>query len=186
MRPIIRSSNVYQTRILHPEEWEAFREILDPDMKRLFSTLLLTGMRYAELCRFRDNPEWLDGRFIHLPKGSMLKVKAKQRERDIRLSDMGTTLVPDVFLIPIPFQDLANFDRAIKRISVKMFEGHPISDKTFRKTWESWLVYYYPDKALNIALSQGHTTTTQYEHYLGIPFEEREKPIMRKWVDGWI
>jgi hypothetical protein len=32
----------------------------------------------------------------------MLKVKAKQRERAIRLSDMGKTLVPDLFQASYP------------------------------------------------------------------------------------
>ena len=42
----------------------------------------------------------------------------------------------------------------------------------------------YPDKALQIALSQGHTTTTQYEHYLNIPFDDEDRKEMRKWVEG--
>ncbi|EQD73940.1 site-specific recombinase, phage integrase family, partial [mine drainage metagenome] len=50
-----------------------------------------------------------------------------------------------------------------------------MNNKTFRKTWESWLVFYYPDKALQIALSQCHTTVTQYEHYVNIPFEEYDR-----------
>ena len=45
-------------------------------------------------------------------------------------------------------------------------------------------MFYYPDKALQIALSQGHTTTTQYEHYLNIPFEDDDRKEMRKWVGG--
>jgi len=35
-----------------------------------------------------------------------------------------------------------------------------LSAKTFRKTWESWLLFSYPDKAMEIALSQGHTELT--------------------------
>ncbi len=44
----------------------------------------------------------VDGKFIYPPKGPMLKVKAKQKERAIRLSDMGKTLLPDLFQVPHP------------------------------------------------------------------------------------
>ena len=47
-------------------------------------------------------------------------------------------------------------------------------------------MFYYPDKSLQIALSQGHTTVTQYEHYVNIPFEEYDRKEMRKWVEGWV
>lgn len=74
----------------------------------------------------------------------------------------------------------------IRRLSRKTLDEMPINNKYFKKTWESWLVFYYPDKALQVALSQGHTTTTQYEHYLKIPFEDQDRKEMRKWVEGWI
>jgi hypothetical protein len=60
------------------------RDNLDIDMKRICTFLLVTVMRYAEVQRFRYNPDWLDGRFIYLHRGSMMKVKAKQKERGIR------------------------------------------------------------------------------------------------------
>ena len=91
----MRSSEKFEVRILRLVEFEKLRDAMDPDTKRICASLLLTGMRYAELQRLRENPDWLDGKFVHLPCGSMLKVKAKQRERAIRLSDLGKTLVPD-------------------------------------------------------------------------------------------
>ena len=30
----------------------------------------------------------------------------------------------------------------------------------------------FPERALRIALNQGHTITTQYGNYLNVPFEE--------------
>ena len=186
MRSIVRSSEKFEVRILRPSEWDTIRDAMDMDTKRISTSLLVTGMRYAELQRFRENPEWLDGKFIYLPRGSMLKVKAKQKERAIRLSDMGKTLIKDLFQTPYPMPALPAFDMKLRRLSKRALEGPPINNKTFRKTWESWLVFYYPDKALQIALSQGHTTTTQYEHYLNIPFDEDDRREMRKWVEGWI
>ena len=165
-------------------EFEKLRDAMDPDTRKICTALLLTGMRYAELCRFRENPDWLDGKFVHLPRGSMLK--AKQRERAIRLSDMGKTLVPDLFQAHHPLPELPAFDMKLRRLSKRILEGSPVNNKTFRKTWESRLVFYYPDKSLQIALSQGHTTTTQYEHYLNIQFDDEDRREMRKWVEGWV
>ena len=159
---------------------------MDPGTRRIYTSLLLTEMRYAELQRFRENPDWLDGKFVFLPRGSMLKVKAKKRERAIRLSDMGKTLLPDLFQVPHPFPDLSALDMKLRRLPKRILDGVPINNKAFRKTCESWLVFYYPDKSLQIALSQGHTTTTQYEHYLNIPFDDDDKKEMRKWVEGWV
>ena len=47
-------------------------------------------------------------------------------------------------------------------------------------------MFYYPYKALEIALSQGHSTATQYQHYVNIPFEEYDGKEMRKWVGGGV
>ncbi len=186
MKPIVRSSEKFQVRILRPIEWEQLREKMDIDTKKICTSLLVTGMRYAELERFRENPNWLEGQFIYLPRGSMLKVKAKQKERNIRLSDMGRTIISDLFTAPHPLPSLPALDMKLRRLSLRILEGTPANNKTFRKTWESWLVYYYPDKSLQIAMSQGHTTITQYEHYLDMPFTEDDRKEMRKWVEGWI
>lgn len=51
--------------------------------------LLLTGLRYVEAQRLQENPDWLDGKFVHLPEYAQKKVKRQQRERWIRLSDKG-------------------------------------------------------------------------------------------------
>jgi hypothetical protein len=79
---------------------------MDIDTKKICTSLLVTGMRYAELERFRENSHWLEGQFIHLPRGSMLKVKAKRKERIIRLSDMGRTIISDLFTAPHPLPSL--------------------------------------------------------------------------------
>ena len=186
LRAIVRSSEKFEVRILRPSEWETLRDALDINMKRICTSLLVTGMRYAELQRFRENSDWLDGRFVYLPRGSMMKIKAKQKERAIRLSDIGKTIISYLFQAPHPLPELPAFDMRLRRLSKRILEGAPVNNKTFRKTWESWLVFYYPDKSLQIALSQGHTTVTQYEHYVNIPFEEYDRKEMRKWVEGWI
>ena len=53
LRAIVRSSEKFEVRILRPSEWEILRDSLDINMKRICTSLLVTGMRYAELQRFR-------------------------------------------------------------------------------------------------------------------------------------
>ena len=167
-------------KILRPIEFEIIRNAIDPDTRGICTSLHLTGMRYAELQRFTENPDWLDSKFVFLQRGSMFKVKAKQRQRAIRLSDMGKTLLPELFKIPHTLPDLPTLDIKSRRPSKRILEGTPINNKSFRKSWESWPVFYYLDKALQIALTQGHTITIQYEHNLNIPFEEDDRKEMRK------
>jgi len=57
--------------------------------------------------------------------------------------------------------------------------------KTFRKTWESWLLFSFPDKAMEIALSQGHTELTQLRHYANLPFLDKDREEMKEFVVGW-
>ena len=61
----------------------------------------------------------------------MLKVKAKQRERAIRLSNMGKTLIADLFQSPLPLPDLPAFDMKLMQLYRKTLEGNPVNNKTF-------------------------------------------------------
>lgn len=185
MQPIVRSTEHTSTRIMRPSEWEELREAMDPDMRRTCTAHLLTGMRYAELRRLRESPEWFDGNFVNIPANSIRKQLARQRERSIKLSDAGRVLVPELFEVPEPLPNLRAFDMFLLRLSRKIIGEKGIHNKSFRKTWESWLVFYYPNHALHIALSQGHTTAIQYAHYINLPFTDEDRKAMRKWVEGW-
>jgi len=63
-----------------------------------------------------------------------------------------------------------------------LIEG--LSAKSFRKTWESWLLFSFPDKAMEIALSQGHTELTQLRHYANLPFLDKDREEMNEFVVG--
>ena len=60
-----------------------------------------------------------------------------------------------------------------------------LGPKTMRKTWESWLVSSYPERVLEVFLSQGHTQMTALSHYLGLPFTSLDKNEMTEYVSGW-
>jgi integrase len=145
--------------------------------------LLLTGMRYVEARRFQASPDWLEGKFIHTPT---LKAKAKQTERWIRLSNYGQQVIP-LFLKGAKLPGKATFNANLKRWARKAGLDHVgLSAKATRKTWESWLMFYYPERQINVVQSQGHNTLTSLDHYLNLPFENAEKATMQKWLEGWI
>ena len=58
--------------------------------------------------------------------------------------------------------------------------------KSSRKTWESWLMFYFPQHIQTILLSQGHTDIMSIEHYLNMPFTTTDRIEMKEYVEGWI
>lgn len=184
MHPILREG----VRILRPAEYEQFEGIMESRNKWKLRGLLLSGMRYVEAQRFQDHPEWLEGRFIYLPKGAVLKKEIKMKERAVRLSDLGAKYLPyflkDASRLPSTYQ---GFDDRMEHWGKEAgLDIIGLGAKTARKTWESWLAFYYPAYQVHIAQSQGHDVTTQIQHYLNMPFLESDARRMEKWVRGWI
>jgi len=177
-----------KVRILRPSE---YKQLLTgcpkPELKTTLQALMYTGMRYIELKRFQSYPSWYDGvLFIHLPKESVHKNKRVQLERVVRLSPPGRIII-EYFLnskhiVPTYQTWQENLKTWAKRSGVST-QG--LCAKTTRKTWESWLTFYYPNRALEIALSQGHTTVTSLRHYLNMPFTEVDRLQMKEYVEGW-
>lgn len=98
----------------------------------------------------------------------MLKGNVKHRERVLRLSDMGKTMLSHLLQVPHSLPELPAIEMKLRRFSKRILRSAPISNKYFRNPWKSWLLFYYPDMSLQIALSQEHITITQCEHYLNI------------------
>ena len=61
-----------------------------------------------------------------------------------------------------------------------------LSVKTTRKTWESWLMFYFPQHIATITLSQGHTQIISLQHYVNMPFTESDRLEIKNYVEGWI
>jgi integrase len=174
-------------RILRPIEYEQLREgakILDNQTR--LDVLLLTGLRYVEAQRLRKNPDWLDTKFIHLPEYAQKKAKRKQKERWIKLSGNGITVLPYFFKTsPLPTWGAwtENLERWAARTGL---DPEGMSPKTTRKTWESWMVASYPERVLEVFLSQGHSEMTSLTHYLNLPFTAVDRLQMKDWVLGWV
>ena len=167
-------------RILRPFEYRLIRESVKRDKQILLDCVLLIGMRYEELLRLKKNPDWLSGKFIYLPEWAEMKAKRKQRERTINLSIMGRPVLPQLFEIKVPSRSA--FDKWLS-YNFRLIKG--LSAKSFRKTYGSWLLSLYPERIMDIALSQGHDELTELNHYAKNGFDEWDKLKMKEFVEGW-
>ena len=179
---------LHGTRILRPlEATELINAIPKRKYEIQFKALLFTGARYIEIQRFFKHAEWFDGKFIHLPAMAIKKAKRKQRERWIRLNPLGREVIKSFLSLDENLPTKQAYNQNLKRWALQAgFNSAGLSAKTTRKTWESWLVFYYPDKLANIVLSQGHTALTSIQHYLNMPFTNEDKEEMKEFVEGWI
>ena len=172
-------------RILRPVEYEAIREEARNHHRINLDVLLLTGLRYEEARMLQKHPDWFDGEFVYIPemKG---KRKEKQMERWVRLSDLGKHMLP-LFFRNKRLPARQNWrDNLIRWAEKAGLDPAGIGVKVTRKTWESWLVFSFPDRIADIMFSQGHTLITSIKHYQGLPFTEEDKKGMEKYVSGWV
>ncbi|MHC1600646.1 MAG: site-specific integrase [Candidatus Methanospirareceae archaeon] len=185
--PILKGKKI-KTRILRPHEFELLREgAKKTENKTLLDGCLLLGARYKECQNIQNNPRWFDGNFVHLPSEVQKKVKRRQVERWIRLSSMGKTILPYFFENKKRLPSIQAWDSSLREWGRKGgLDVVGISARTLRKTYESWLIFYYPAATNLVYLSQGHTTLTSLQHYINLPFIEEDKKEMSKWVEGWL
>jgi len=179
---------LHNVRVLRPGE---AKKLIDAIPRReheiQFKALLFTGARYVEMQRLHEHPEWFDGKFIHLPSMAIKKAKRKQKERWIRLNPLGREIVKSFLALDENLPTKQAWNQNLKRWArIAGIDPTGISAKTTRKTWESWLVFYYPQHLPQIVLSQGHTTLTAIQHYLNMPFTFEDKQMMKEFVEGWI
>jgi len=200
--PIMRM----RVRILRPGECKQLIEAIPKqEYKALFRAMLFTGMRYIEMQRLQKHPSWFDGEFINLPKESVHKHMRTQLERSVRLNPIGRMAIEHFLQCRIVLPSYqswvcnlacwgyhAKLHGAEKYINTKqknhrteyLCEG--LGSKTTRKTYESWLVFYYPNRLTEVLLSQGHDHLTSVKHYLNMPFNEHDRIDMKDFVEGWI
>lgn len=179
MQPIIKE----KVRILRPVEYTQFLQAVPHSKQVLLNGLLLTGMRYVEAVALQANPQWIEGTFI---KTVSNKAATRFKERWVHLSSTGQLLVPLFANSADKLPTRQTWDENLKRWAVAAgVDPAGICSKTTRKTWESWLVFTYPERQTEIGQSQGHDSLTQARHYLNMPFTAQDKADMRKYVEGW-
>ncbi|AIY90046.1 hypothetical protein [Geoglobus acetivorans] len=180
-----RPSHKRPFRILRPIEYELLKQGARKKENQLnLDVLLLTGLRYEEARRLQQNPEWFDGNFIRIPEMKVTRQR-RQRQRWVRLSLIGKTILPFFFdsrPLPDPHVWKENLVRWAERANL---DPSGLGAKTTRKTWESWLVFCYPHRQIEIIQSQGHGLLTAIEHYINMPFTEDDRRMMEKYLHGW-
>ena len=182
-------------RILRPHEFDKIIELVQETENRkrkyhyreIINALLYTGMRYIELQRFHEHPEWFDRRTksIYLPSEASQKKKRTMNERYVYLSTQGIIYVENFinYVDDVPSRN--TFNDFISNLIEGTYYNRGTSAKTFRKTWESWLVVSYPVAIPLIAMSQGHTLLTAMNHYLNIPFTKEDIEEIKIRTAGW-
>jgi len=188
----------YDNRILKPSEYDAIREQPEKYKNKFILDLFLnTGMRYAELKRFVANVndknsgfKWFrpEEEMIILPKQAT-KTKI---QREVILTPAFTEKLKDEIerndgqLYPLPAYQVLdeNLKRWARKAGIEMPEI--IAVKTFRKTWESWLVYANKN-IFYILSSQGHSNAVALKHYVKkiTKWDEKEKKEIIKRTQGW-
>lgn len=181
--PILR----YGVRILRPKEYESLlNHCKKPHHRTMLQALLYTGMRYIELQRFQKYPSWFDGEFIHLPRMADRKVMRTQHERFVRLNQAGRMAVEYFLRMKEPLPAYQNWRDNMRRWGEHAgLNPQGLGVKTTRKTLESWLIFYYPERMVQVTQSQGHNVITSVEHYLSMPFNEVDKVQMKSYIEGW-
>jgi len=174
-------------RILRPSEYQALLQGCKKTHHRtMLQTLLYTGMRYVELKRFQKYPSWFTGDFIHLPRIADRKHKRTQPERWVRLNQQGKMIVEYFQQMKEELPAYQNWRDNMRRWAERGgITAKGMGVKTTRKTWESWLMFYYPGYMADVTLSQGHDTVTSIQHYLNMPFTEVDHLEMKNYVEGW-
>jgi len=175
-------------RILRPKEYEAvLRGCMKQHHRTMLQALLFTGMRYIELQRVQEYPSWFNGEFVHLPyQLGEKKVKRTQPERWVRLNQQGRMIMEYFTQLKEEMPAYQNWRDNMRRwAKAGGISPNGLGCKTLRKTWESWLMFYYPGYMADITLSQGHDTVTSIQHYLNMPFTEVDQVQMKSYVEGW-
>lgn len=179
-------------RILTPSEYEALRDAATSHRFRMIlDTLLFTGMRYSELERFAEDITCFDSknRAITLV-AAYTKTK---KERVIHLTPAFCTALSQYLRefkeleIPHRLTMNQNLKRWYLQREQRMAQRNDQwpTVKTFRKTWESWLLAS-GYQSMPVALSQGHSELISFGHYANLdPRLKSEMDKVRKYTEGW-
>lgn len=176
------------TRILGPWESDTLRESIPKrHLQTIYDVALWSGMRYVEIQRFWEHPEWwLPGRkAIHLPEEAVKKAKRKQRERYIHPAPPQLENVLGYFHTnPKPPSLQAWNENLLRWAENSGLNSMGLSAKSTRKSIESWMISSGMPLHV-VCLRQGHDSLTSMRHYQGLPFTEDERAEIRRRLAGW-
>lgn len=190
IEPIIKTFGKQVTRVLRPVEYELlFQSCSKYNYQVLMSTLLYTGARYSEICLLYKHQDMFR-QTGHIYVRST-KTKAKEKDRYIKLNQNGIHAVRAFLNIKTNLEwppASPNLYTDIRRWAEKAeLDLTGIGVRMFRKTWEAWLGYSYPNALGPICLSQGHTDAIGITHYAtSLPLSNEDKVAIKKATQGWL
>jgi len=174
------------TKVLTVEEYDKFIQSI-PEAKRvIFEVNTITGMRYIELQRLHDNPEWYyrERNQIILPPEAQQKVKQKQVKRTIDRLPSTFYYIFKQFVEAKRPPEHSSWFRNLERWSEKAGISPKVGPKTPRKTIESWMLKSgIPE--IEIYSRQGHDPITSLRHYQSLSFTDYEMRDIRKRLTEW-
>lgn len=189
-------------RVLKPSEYKLIRQqTKNLDSEFLLELLLNTGMRYSEIVRLIKNiNENIDKN--HKINNDKTWFRKEDKKIDLPTIATKTGRARSVSLTPnftnimdyhirrggkIYIPTYQGMNQNLRRWAKKAEIDRPqiIGIRTFRKTWESWLVL--SDKNWGRILnSQGHKDTIALQHYISLKeFKETDKEEIKEYVAGW-
>lgn len=186
--PAYTRSGKFAIRILRPCELTALINAITKDYCRTqFEFLLYTGMRYIEAQNVFKRPDLFDGTQIHLIPGVITKKpRCTMSNRYVKLTPVGRKVVKDYFKIEKEPPHMNTWrENLVRWCNLAKIDPSYMSVKTTRKTYESYLMTIYPERRDEIFISQGHTELTALKNYINLPFNQKDKEEMIKYVVGW-
>ena len=174
------------TKVLTVEEYDKFITYIPENRRVTFEVNVITGMRYIELQRLHDNPEWYSKsrNQIILPPEAQQKVKQKLVKRTIHPLPSTFAYLFKAFLEAPRPPDRTSWYRDLLRWSKKANIEPYINPKTPRKTIESWMLKSGINE-YEIYSRQGHDPVTSLRHYQSLSFTDYEMRDIEKRLTEW-
>jgi integrase len=168
------------------EEYDRFTNMLPKKRKVIFEVNVITGLRYVELQRLHDHPEWYskNRNQIILPSEAQKKVKQKQYKRTIYPLPLTFDYMFDAFIAGSRPSEHSAWFKILSRWSAKAGIEPKVGPKTPRKTIESWMLKAgIPE--IEIYSRAGHDSVTSLRHYQSLSFTDYEMRDIKKRLTEW-
>jgi len=174
------------TKVLTVEEYDKFINTLKDRHRVMFEVSTITGVRYIELQRLHDHPEWYirHRNQIILPPEAQLKPKTIAPKRTVdKLPSTFYYMFKDFIEGQRP-PHRVNWYNNLKRWSENAGIEPKIGPKTPRKTIESWMLKSgIPE--IEVYSRQGHDLLTSLKHYQSLSFTDYEARGIKKRLTEW-
>jgi len=174
------------TKVLTVEEYDRLKASIHKTAKALFEVNVITGIRYVELQRLYENPQWYHEarNQIILPKEAQKKVKQKQIKRTIDKLPSTFPYMFKAFLDARKPPESSAWNRDLDRWSKIAGISPKASPKTPRKTIESWMLKAGVPE-IEIYSRAGHDPVTSLRHYQSLSFTDYEMRDIEKRLTEW-